>query len=386
MTIFRPQSIHLLVLVLTLFGTGSVLASSQVDPVKTKKELQQIKSRISQLQDKIKSTLTQRDAAEKQLEQTEEDISNIRRKMRDAQAAQDQARKKLAELRQTQQQLNQAKARQKAALAADVNAAFRAGREEYIKLLLNQEDPEKLSRQLKYYQYFRDARIQRIDAFNNTLNAIADNEIQINGRVAELDTLKTQLSQEQDRLTNAQQRRQTLLAGLNSALKDSNSRVNQLKSNQADLEKVLQAVQESLSDLPRNLGSHPFGSLKGKLRWPSPGRISHHFGSMRDNGVMRWNGVLIDSPNGSPIRSIQNGRVVFAGWMRGFGNLIIVDHGGGYLSLYGHAESLLKSPGDWIRAGDTIALTGDSGGLNPPGLYFEIRHNGKPVNPARWCR
>jgi septal ring factor EnvC (AmiA/AmiB activator) len=162
--------------------------------------------------------------------------------------------------------------------------------------------------------------------------------------------------------------------------------VDQLKANQSALEKVLRAVQESMADLPANLGNSPFASLQGKLKWPAQGRMVHHFGAYREQGALRWNGVLIAAPPGSPVRAVHHGRVVFADWMRGFGNLIIVDHGGGYMSLYGHNESLLKGPGDWVRGGETLATSGNSGGQSQAGLYFEIRHKGTPVNPARWCR
>lgn len=376
----------LCLLLLALLASPLVQAGGESDPATTKRELEQVKKRIDQLQKAIATTRSQRSAAENALKKAEQDIGNIRRKLRDVQSQQSQAQAQLAQLENERTALRAAVERQRDAMRADVVAAYRSGRQEYLKLLLNQEDPARLSRTLKYYEYFRTARLQRLDAFSQTLADLAHTESEIEARVAELARLRTDLEAEQARLQQAQEQRKSVLAQLDSALKDRTAQVNQLKANQAELEKVLRAVQESLADLPHHLGSAPFASLKGKLKWPTQGRVLHSFGSQREQGALRWNGVLLGAPAGSAVHAVHHGRVVFADWMRGFGNLIIVDHGGGYMSLYGHNDSLLKSPGDWVRGGEAIATSGNSGGQSQAGLYFEIRHKGAPVNPALWCR
>ncbi|HAG92908.1 MAG: hypothetical protein CMK83_25385 [Pseudomonadales bacterium] len=360
--------------------------SASVDPVATKKELQQIQNRIQDLQKDIKRTQSRRSATEQALQKAEQAISDTRRKLREVNRSMTQSEAKLAELRRAQQDLNRAKEAQRAALKQDINAAYRAGRQEYVKLLLNQEQPDKMARLMKYYDYYHQARMARIQAFNQTLRDIKDNEISINEEVAELSTLKQALANEQQQLQAAKERRKQALAKLDSSLKNDASRVTSLKASQAELEEILHQVQATLSDLPSNVGKQPFAQLKGKLAWPSQGRVIKRFGNRRDSGALRWNGVLIRTAEGSTVKAVHHGRVVFSDWMRGFGMLTIVDHGDGYLSLYGHNETLLKSPGDWVDGGEVIAYSGRSGGQEQASLYFEIRKNGKPENPSRWCR
>lgn len=384
------SAVHIPGLILLLLALTGGLAepahASKVDPVTAKKELRQMQQRIERLQQQIKSTQTQRSSTEEALRKAEKDISATRTKLREVSAAQTRAQAQVQQLQQDQARLNSARNRQKDAMKTDIGAAYRAGRQEYIKLLLNQEDPDKLSRLMKYYEYFRAARLQRINTFNQTLADISANEQQLGERMAELDQLRTQLDDEQQQLNQARDQRKSVLAQLDSTLATNSSQVQTLKSSQKELEKVLRAVQESLNDLPQNLGRKPFAQLQGKLRWPTQGKLLHRFGAYRENGALRWNGVLIGAGSGSAVRAVHQGRVVFADWMRGFGMLIIIDHGGGYLSLYGHNESVAKGPGDWVAGGETIAYSGNSGGQSRAGLYFEIRHQGKPVNPARWCR
>ena len=360
--------------------------SASVDPVATKKELQQIQNRIQDLQKDIKRTQSRRSATEQALQKAEQAISDTRRKLREVNRSMTQSEAKLAELRRAQQDLNRAKEAQRAALKQDINAAYRAGLQEYVKLLLNQEQPDKMARLMKYYDYYHQARMARIQAFNQTLRDIKDNEISINEEVAELSTLKQALANEQQQLQAAKERRKQALAKLDSSLKNDASRVTSLKASQAELEEILHQVQATLSDLPSNVGKQPFAQLKGKLAWPSQGRVIKRFGNRRDSGALRWNGVLIRTAEGSTVKAVHHGRVVFSDWMRGFGMLTIVDHGDGYLSLYGHNETLLKSPGDWVDGGEVIAYSGRSGGQEQASLYFEIRKNGKPENPSRWCR
>ena len=154
------------------------------------------------------------------------------------------------------------------------------------------------------------------------------------------------------------------------------------------LQKLIDSIQEIFDDAPEveEIARQPFADLKGKLAWPVKGKLRKMFGRRKPLSNLRWQGVLIEAPSGRYVRAVSHGRVAFADWLRGFGNLIIIDHGNSYLSLYGHNESLFKAAGEWVEAGDVIGSTGDSGGQAKSGLYFEIRRNGKPQNPTRWCK
>ncbi len=378
----------LLLASLLLAGTPLFASESgkQPDPVATQKELKQVQEKLKRVQQTIKATQGKRSTAEKELKKAEQAIAASKNRLREVTTQQEEAQAEVTRLQAEQQRLEEDKARQQAAIKANIVTAYRSGRQEYIKMLLNQEDPQQLSRHLKFYDYFHAARRQKIDAFNQTLADLARNQEQMAVRIAELDSLRAELDQQQQKLQQAQEQRKALLAKLDAELKSSAGQVKQLQANQSNLEKVLKAVRDSLADLPKHTGSGPFGKLQGKLRWPSQGRMLRSFGSAREEGALRWNGVLIGVPEGSPVQAVAYGRVVFADWMRGFGNLIIIDHGAGYMSLYGQNESLTKTPGDWVNAGDLIARSGSTGGQNQAGLYFEIRHRGKPVNPALWCK
>jgi septal ring factor EnvC (AmiA/AmiB activator) len=160
-----------------------------------------------------------------------------------------------------------------------------------------------------------------------------------------------------------------------------------LAKDEGELRRLLESIQTALADIPTATGGTPFDELQGKLAWPSPGPIMTHFGNYRtETADMLSQGVVIGADMGANVRAVSGGRIAFADWMRGFGLLIIIDHGEGYMSLYGHNQSLYKSLGEWVETGELIARVGDSGGLAVSGLYFEIRHDGKPLNPAAWCK
>lgn len=360
--------------------------ADSVDPVATKKELHKVQQRIDALQAQIKRTRQKRSETEKLLETSEQNISRIHRELRTVNQSLAASKQKIDGLTSAQQQLNTAKTAQKDALKGDISAAYRTGRQEYLKMLLNQEQPDKLARVIKYYDYYHQARLARIEKFNQTLQDIETNQTQLNEEQNRLNQLKSDLSAQQTNLQTAHDQRKAALAQINDKLKNNASQVSQLEQNQNELESLLHTVQETLSDLPNTLGKQPFAQQKGQLSWPSKGRIKERFGTRRENGAMRWNGVLIATGKGDPVKAIHHGRVVFSDWMRGFGMLTIIDHGDGYLSLYGHNETLLRNPGDWVNGGEIIASTGNSGGQKEAGLYFEIRKNGKPINPSHWCK
>jgi len=159
-----------------------------------------------------------------------------------------------------------------------------------------------------------------------------------------------------------------------------------MAKDRSQLERLLDAVEQSIANLEIPSDYRPFHKLKGKLHWPTKGKISKRFGSSRSGSNLRWQGVTLTAKEGSEVNAIHHGRVVFADWFRGSGLLIIIDHGDGYMSLYGHNQSLLIEPGDWVTVGEQIATVGNSGGKKHAGLYFEIRHKGQPTDPRHWCK
>lgn len=350
----------------------------------SKAQLEQLKERISQLSAAQNRELRKRDSVQAELREAELRISRLSREQRTLEQKAGEARQRLARLEKEQAQLAQEKQTQLSWLAKTVRASYEAGRQERIKLLLNQEQPDQIARLLRYQEYYQRARSNRLQQVNGELDELMALSLRVEEARQTLLDKRSEMQRHADKLQQAQKDRQQTLASLNRSLDDRGSSLNQLKRDQQQLEKLLADMQRSLDDIPADLGGTPFGKLAGKLPWPLQGNIGTSYNSARE-GALRWQGVILNASAGTPVRAIYAGRVVFADWLRGYGLLTIVDHGNGYLTLYGYNQSLLREVGEWVSAGDSLALAGNTGGNRASGLYFEIRHRGKAVNPTRWC-
>jgi len=375
-----------LFVILCLLSFPGAQASDVVDEKLTQRELSQVKKQIKVLKNIIKSTQGRRSKTETNLRKAELEISKTQKNLRNVNDNLKASKKSIEFLRKEQRTLDAAKKRQTKALLSDITAAYQTGRQEYLKLLLNQQNPEKLARSLKYYDYFHQARLGRIENFNGTLSQISSNKSTISTELNKLERFKKQLEIDKALLIKAQGRRKRVIAKLSKSLESKGAKLKHFTTSEVELQTLLDAVQETLADLPAHINSTPFVNRKGKLTWPVKGRISKRFGNRRAQGKLRWNGVIINARTGTAITAVHRGRVVFSDWLRGFGLLTILDHGDGYLSLYGHNEVLNKEPGDWVESGEIIAYSGRNTEQSISGLYFELRHQGKPINPSRWCR
>ena len=358
--------------------------TAQAAPPPSKAELEALKNRISELSKAQAKELRERDSVQADLREAELRISRLAREKRDLEKREAEAKSQLRTLEKEQAALAKDKRTQVEWLARTVRASYQSGRQERLKLLLNQEQPDQIARLMRYQEYYQRARTDRLAAVKSELVELqAISERVANARQLLLDK-RSELQRHANKLKDAQQKRQQSLTALNQSLNSRGSNINQLKSDQQRLAKLLQDMRRSFDDIPADLGGKPFGKLAGKLPWPLPGRITTGYNSRRE-GALRWQGVILGAPGGTAVRAIHPGRVVFADWLRGYGLLTIVDHGDGYLSLYGYNQALLREVGEWVSAGDSLALAGNSGGNMASGLYFEIRHRGKAVNPTRWC-
>lgn len=379
---FRPNRLTTVIigLILPLLLCNSVMAES----TPSKAELEALKTRISELSKAQARELRERDAMQADLRDAELRISRLAREQRDLEQREAEAQSKLRTLEREQAALAKDKRTQVEWLARTVRASYQSGRQERLKLLLNQEQPDQIARLMRYQEYYQRARTDRLEAVKSELTELqAVSQRVANAREVLLEK-RTELQRHASKLEDAQQKRQQSLAALNRSLDSRGSDISQLQSDQQRLTKLLEDMRRSFDDIPADLGGKPFGKLAGKLPWPLPGRITTSYNSRRE-GALRWQGVILGAPGGTAVRAIHPGRVVFADWLRGYGLLTIVDHGDGYLSLYGYNQALLREVGEWVAAGDSLALAGNSGGNMASGLYFEIRHRGKAVNPTRWC-
>jgi septal ring factor EnvC (AmiA/AmiB activator) len=236
---------------------------------------------------------------------------------------------------------------------------------------------------LVYFDYYNRARTARIEAVAADLTKLAELETATSLVEADLAELEASQTTEVAALERARDERRAAVAKLDAELRDDTGAAAKLKDEERRLTEVVRRLAELAAGFPVDT-EEPFARVKGKLSWPVEGRLAGDYGQPRGAGPVKWTGMLIETTAGTPVRAVYHGRVAFADWLQGLGLLMIVDHGGGYMSLYGHNEALLKESGDWVEPGETIAQVGDSGGQTRPGLYFEIRYNGEPVNPHSW--
>lgn len=362
--------------------SAPVLAASE-DP---EARLQSVRERIRELDRRLNETRMKHDTMATDLRETELAVARVTAQLGELDQQRAEYRSRLADLEGRRAKIQARIGELRRNLARYVRAAYATGRQDQFKLLLNQENPATLSRALTYYAYFNRQRAERIQALAMVLQELADIKESISRDTRRLAALREQKTAARERLDGQRRRRLEVIAGLARELGDQDARLERLRQDEQKLAELVAGLARELADIPpADFQQVPFPELKGKLPWPSAGKIRHKFGTPRGSGDLSWKGVLVTARPGTPVHAVSHGRVAFADWLRGFGLLMIIEHGDGYMSLYGHSESLFKDVGDWVEAGELIARVGDSGGREMSGLYFEIRHRGTPVDPLQWC-
>ncbi|WP_397450978.1 murein hydrolase activator EnvC family protein [Pseudomonas sp. NA-150] len=414
----------------------------------TQQQLEAAQKDIAELKKRLGELQQEKSGVQKDLRKTETDMGKLEKQVEVLQKEQKKTEVELERLDQQKKKLQSSRTEQQRLIAIQARAAYQGGREEYLKLLLNQQNPEKFARTLTYYDYLSQARLAQLHSFNETLRQLANVEKDIDLQQAQLLVQQGSLDSQRQELEAARQERKDALAKLNDDVKARDQKLQARQQEQSDLANVLKTIEETLARqareaeearqkaliaqqeaekrareeqaaraLAKNNASKDsnndndeapvkrpvkapgelvssagvsyggqFAQARGKLPWPVDGRLLARFGDPRgDDARSTWDGVMISAPAGSQVHAVHGGRVVFADWLRGAGLLVILDHGNGYLSLYGHNQSLLKDAGDIVKAGEAISTVGNSGGQETPALYFAIRQQGRPSDPAQWC-
>jgi septal ring factor EnvC (AmiA/AmiB activator) len=344
-------------------------------------ELKDIQALIKEKQVQIKQQLAQAKRMSQQLKAAELNIAHTAKALDKTQQQLSANRTQQTALQHQQSQLQMKLEQQKQALASQVRSMYMAGDYDFAKMLFNLEDAAKLERTFSYYQYLSAARKQQIDEFRSLVKQIDQVKQDLLIKQQELVLLETEQRQQRQQLQQQQDMRQVTLAKIESQIDSEAEKVEQLQINEQALLKAIEEAQREAQKGPVSLSG--LAKLKGKLNNPTDGRMRNMFGRTRQ-GQIKWKGILFAGNTGSPVRAVYDGKVLYADWLRGFGLVTVLDHGDGYMSLYGHNQALLKQVGDSVQSGETIALVGQSGGQSSPNLYFEIRHKGTPVNPTRW--
>ncbi|MCU7842284.1 MAG: peptidoglycan DD-metalloendopeptidase family protein [Candidatus Thiodiazotropha sp. (ex Monitilora ramsayi)] len=380
-----PRGLLALLLTACLLAPCLALATSELD--EKAQRLKQVKSRIQSLHQQLVSTESQRDKQSLALQETEKQIGEIARRIRVTGQSLRRQQRQLAGLEAERADARLNLDKHQSTLERQIRAAYAMGRQEKVKILLNQQDPAVVSRVMVYYDYFNEARIEQMGIIEESLKTLNRIEREISREETRLQQLQAKNRNESQQLEAAQEGRRQIIATLDRQLQDKGKELTHLKQDESQLQSLISNIQEALSDIPLGPAAHePFRTRKGKLPWPSRGRLVANFGTKREVGKLTWDGVMIAAPEGREVRAIHHGRVAFADWLRGFGLLLIIDHGDGYMSLYGHNQSLFKETGEWVEPGEVVAQVGSSGGRSTSGVYFGIRHNGSPQNPKKWCK
>lgn len=372
-----------------LFLAGTATASQY-------EELKNLRKRIAEMQGEIAKTSESKSEAADALRASERAISDSNRKLSALTARQNQAHRKLEALHTRRLELDQDLSRHQSLLGKLLYQQYLGGKHEYLKLMLDNQDPNQIARDLQYYRYIARNRSVWLANLRTDLDTLDNVSQEIQSQSSTLEKLRAKQSVQREMLQKDQLEHKKVLSQVSRELRKQRLEVTRLQRNENRLANLVTKITKMLAqpksstlfrndNLPGNrFDGKPFAQLKGMLTLPVKGEITNRFGANRPDSTIAWKGLFIRTGSGQDVKAVAAGRVVFADWLRGFGNLLIVDHGNAFMSLYGNNETLYKQVGDELRGGDTVAAVGNSGGNTESGLYFELRHESKPLDPLKW--
>jgi murein hydrolase activator len=375
------EPVRAAVYVLLLWSLAFQAAAAGIDTKEA--ELRQVRTRIEAIRKQIHADAERRDALTGQLKQADLQIQSARERLSEVRSRRIESEQKLAGLRNEQAQTQRQVADERDELAAELQVAYMNGRHEQLKLLLNQRDPAAAGRTMAYYGYFGRARAERITSITEHLAHLELLGESITTETARLRTLEQENARDVQALAGARERRAQTLATVQAKLRTRNDQLAKLQSDAQALEKLVEQLRRAIEEFPE-LAEQPFQRVKGKLPWPVKGSLLAKYGQLRAGGPLKWQGLVIAADRGAQVRSPYYGRVVYADWLPGLGLLIVLDHGGGFMSLYGHNEQVYRRVGDRVAPGDVLAAVGEAAGLGRPGLYLEIRKGKQTLDPLDW--
>lgn len=366
-----------------LCATVCFSATVSADPISNKsRELSQVNGEIQSLRQTIVYNQQRQSNLQQRLKNTEIALSKLSKQLAQLTQSLTEEQKILTSLQATQQTMSDKLKTQNEKLAQQLRAAYQLGETQHWKIILNQQDPSSMSRHVAYYRYLNQTRLKLISEVKQNLLLLSESIRSSDLHQQVLKKLVEEKQQQQSDQQRVLNLRQKLIAQIGAQTRTKEQQIDVLLANQ-------RALQETITRLKEQniaINSRAFNKLQGRLAWPVRGSLLASFGSELDVGNQRLMGVTIKTSPGTPVRAIYSGKVIFADWLRGYGLLVIINHGHNYMSLYGRNEAIYAKVGHYVRTGDVIALTGNSGGYNKASLYFEIRENGSPVNPNIWCR
>lgn len=390
---------------LAVFCALPALAAPAASP---KSELGELRDRIKSLQKEVESAEGAKADASDALKHSEQTISAANRKLHELAQQQQETNGEVSRLQQDSGKTRAGIAEQQAQLGKLLTQLYLHGQHDYLEILLSRQDPNQLARHMRYYADISRARAELIRDLRGNLKHLDELTSAEKKKAAELARIKAEQATQKKQLEKEQGARRALLAKLSQKIAAQRNEIGKLRNDEKRLTQLIEKLSRLAAEkaakaakpprggkkpsevvvntavpAPEDSDS-PFRQLKGKLHLPIKGELAHRFGTPREDGGVTWKGLFIRAASGQPVKAVANGQVVFSDWLRGFGNIVIVDHGGSFMSLYGNNETLYKQAGETVKAGDTVASVGNSGGIPDSGLYFELRYQSKPFNPLTW--
>lgn len=366
-------------LLLGLFCCSPVLAGTAEE---TEQKIKQLTAQMQSLQKSVAKKQGDQQSLQKKLREDERKIAEISSKKREVSLSINKLTGRANTLTSDQTRLKQAVEKERALLISLLQEQYRKGRQPRLKMILSGTEPQTVDRMLRYYDHLSDILKTRVTNYQRLLGDFDQNRADLSATESQLVSEKQALVEQENRLKQAYQQRLKTLDEIKRDIGSEKNLLAKLEQDRKQLESLLVEIEQSLKDNFVDIDTPQIAKRKGKLDWPVSGKLALKYGSKKS--TLSTDGIFISSDSGKAVRVVHPGRVVFSEWLRGYGLLIIVDHGDDYLSLYGHNQSLLRNTGDWVQAGETISLTGSSGGYDQTGLYFSLRHNGKSFNPVPW--
>ena len=358
-------------------------AQPELSRQEAEQRLQELKLEISELQESLQKSRSEFTREQNALRKIDLEVQQNALRLRELDGQRQGHQAELLRLETDRANYIASLQERKAALGEQIVAAYQLGRESRLKLLLNQDSPARLGRMMAYYDYFSRAQVDRIRELRVALETLDRMQAEIDAALSELAEVQRRQEREARIMEERREERNSVLTALSGTIGQGEARMAELTRNRADLEALLERLGNALADIPADLGGYRSpAQLRGALPLPVQGRVRHAFGQTRGAGLS-WHGWLIEAPDGTEVRAIAYGRVAYADWLRGYGLMMIIDHGDGFMSLYGNNESLLFEVGDWVQPNAVISTVGAGSGTGQ-GLYFELRNQGKAVDPATW--
>jgi len=382
----RGRPCGLLVALILVIASGQGPAEEDPAIEERRRDLAEIETQVQGLEQDLGERRARRDALRTELAALERDIADLARARHQLAGMISEQQAGLDALQAELDEQREALARGRAALVSLLRSTYTMGRGQAIRLLLDHQDLARVSRVLAYYGYlnrYQRDRIERVAASARRLAVLTAEAAEETRRLA----LLAERQEETERnLKAAQAERAAVLAELERAIAGTEDQVAELHADAEALRRLVEQLERQAQALPEaEIAFAPIGERRGQLPWPVSGdRVLARFGSAKGADTQRWDGLVIAAPEGTEVRAVHPGRVVYADWLRGFGLLLILEHEDGYMTLYGHNQTLLKEPGEWVGAGEPVALSGTSGGQRASGVYFAIRQGGEAIDPERW--